>query len=138
MGVADPLGAHHDDEVRCGVDAHPLGEWLQHRTGVGVVERGQNLGGCGHGVGDAEHLLRGGHALGVPQLQVARHRQPDQHDARDRGLQREQLPGKAPPACAPHQPLLASYEMNRRATITSPRRMLAAMVAGIPAPVQSA
>jgi hypothetical protein len=27
--------------------------------------------------------------------------------------------------------------MNRRATITSPRRMLAAMVAGIPAPVQS-
>ena len=84
VGVAGPVGVHHDDEVGAGVSAHLFGVRLQdggrvhHRRGqCGPHQRGR----C-DAAGDGEHDVPGGVLAALAVLQV-RGRTSGQHHDRD-------------------------------------------------------
>lgn len=102
VGVADPVGVHHHDEVHLGPLAGRFGPRLKDRGGIGGTQGVAGAGSVGERLGDGQGAVRGLLGAVVPHLQdQGHHRGHDQqqhdHHLQDKYLARDTAPAQPGP-----------------------------------------
>lgn len=95
VGVADPVGVHHHDEVHPGDRAGGFGDGLEDLGGVGGAQRLLQPGGVRDGLGDRDGAVAGLTVDVVARLEHQRQDRTGREQHHDRHLEDEYLAGDA-------------------------------------------